>query len=405
MLALAKEQGFAIRREGQTTKKRSRLVEREDGCRLASGKVEEFNSAVRRHTPVQKIDSAGSESPEAPVLIFQVARLIQHASFRTAAERHLPNSGLLKFGVVQEALVGRFNRVNAALGCDTHGRPTIERHFPQLIRSVFVRGIEINGLAVARPIGSAIVGLRERGDKTRYAAGRLHHVDFIKVLHQGFKDDVTAIRRPTARARYSLRRQLRAIGPVAIAHPNVALVAHSVRFEDDLLAVRGEARPITDTVRRQNSRGRTGRVPLVLEIEPPDGVPLFINVVSELVPSPGDRRTPGVLARADNPLRLPAGSRNSPEAPNSFDRRGVSIPERREHDFLAILRPSGIAPGIAGRQTGRIAAGEFQDKQVARISAHGAATESDRCSVWREGGVAIKLLIAGSRQRASAQIR
>ena len=101
-------------------------------------------------------------------------------------------------------------------------------------------------------------------------------------------------------------------------------------------------------------------MPLVLEIEPPDGVPLFINIVSELVPVPGDRRTQGVLARADNPLRLPAACGNSPEAPHSFGRRG-------EHDFLAILRPSGIAAGIAGRQTGRIAAGEFQDKQVSHL--------------------------------------
>src|SRR5262249_2145788 len=106
----------------------------------------------------------------------------------------------------------------------------------------------------------------------------------------------------------------------------------------------------TDAVRRQNSRGGSGRVPLVLEIEPPDGVPLFINQVSELVPVPGDRREPGVLARADNPLRLPAACGNSPETPHSFLRRG-------EYDFFAVLRPSGSAAGIAGSQTGRIAAG------------------------------------------------
>jgi hypothetical protein len=63
---LAEEKGFAIGREGQTTIERDGLIESEDAGRLASGKDEEFNSAVRRKIQVQEVDSATSNVPSKP---------------------------------------------------------------------------------------------------------------------------------------------------------------------------------------------------------------------------------------------------------------------------------------------------------------------------------------------------
>ena len=65
-LALAEKNGFAIRRECQTTIERSWLVESEDGCGLAIRKIEEFNPAIRGKLRVQKVNPASCNVPVIP---------------------------------------------------------------------------------------------------------------------------------------------------------------------------------------------------------------------------------------------------------------------------------------------------------------------------------------------------
>jgi hypothetical protein len=60
-------------------------------------------------------------------------------------------------------------------------------------------------------------------------------------------------------------------------------MTHAVRLKDDLLAVGGKAGPVDDANARQEPHGRTQRVERVLEIKPPDCVPLLPDSISELV--------------------------------------------------------------------------------------------------------------------------
>jgi hypothetical protein len=78
--------------------------------------------------------------------------------------------------------------------------------------------------------------------------------------------------------------KLRAIGSVAITHPKIA-IAHAVRLEDELLPVGGKTGPPNNPDARQEPHGRNQRMPLVLEVEPPDCVPSLPHPISELVPS------------------------------------------------------------------------------------------------------------------------
>src|ERR1700730_13645637 len=126
-LNLAVEKRSAVRRDCQTSKGRGGLFQTEDwGC-VAGCKVEEFYSPVWRTTTTEKIDSGPGESPTVP----GVARgLIQNADFLTAIQWNLPYTRLFKFGVIKEAPVIGFDRIDATVSCYPDRRATFERYLP-----------------------------------------------------------------------------------------------------------------------------------------------------------------------------------------------------------------------------------------------------------------------------------
>jgi hypothetical protein len=101
-----------------------------------------------------------------------------------------------------------------------------------------VAGIEIDPLAVAGPVRSAII---EAGKSRKHPGSSIWYFDdanLVIVLRDGLKGNVAAVGRPAGSSGLSVEgSQLRAIGSIAVAHPNIA-TAHAVRFEDDLLANR-----------------------------------------------------------------------------------------------------------------------------------------------------------------------
>jgi hypothetical protein len=96
--------------------------------------------------------------------------------------------------------------------------------------------------------------------------------NLVIVLVYGFKGDGVAIGRPAGSSRYGVEgSQLRAIGSIAVAHPDIA-IAHAVRLEDDLLAIGRIAGPRNESPTGEESQGSSQCMALVLEVEPPNGV-------------------------------------------------------------------------------------------------------------------------------------
>ncbi len=75
--------------------------------------------------------------------------------------------------------------------------------------------------------------------------------NLVIVLGYGFKGNVVTVGRPAGSSRCSVEvSQLRAIGSIAVAHPNIA-IAHAVRFERDLLAIGRIAGPPNESSARE----------------------------------------------------------------------------------------------------------------------------------------------------------
>lgn len=94
-------------------------------------------------------------------------------------------------------------------------------------------GIEVKPLSVTRPVGSPVIGAGEGGDKTRLPSGDFDDENLVKLLGDRLIGNVMAVRGPARISRHSMNGgQLRAIGPIDVARPNIG-ISQAVGFEDD----------------------------------------------------------------------------------------------------------------------------------------------------------------------------
>ena len=249
-----------------------------------------------------------------------------------------------------------------------------------------------------RPVWSAVISDGNSLEYSGTAVWNLDHANLVIVLRYGFKGHVPAVRRPAGSSSRSVQSgQLRAIGSVIVAHPNIR-VTHAVRLEDDFLAVGRIAGPPRNSPSGEEPYGSSHGVAPILQVEPPNGLPLLPDRISELVPPTGDRRVAGILSHAGDALRRTAGGGNAPETWTPFHAGS-------EDDLTPVLSPGGIASGISGSQAQCLAAGNFHHKQVTHRRSHWSACERDGGAVGGEDGVAIKLFRTRKSERVSSHVR